>query len=161
MWSNPCLQLPRKVTGLVATDVLMPAEVFNFAGQAMVDDEDYDELMVNKYRLSLEAIRKYADVHDALVPPEIPKDLPLPLRQNALALPYESGHEKARLLRPPEYPALALSRTIMLVLAGIVPGIAKGTTSIQSVTFVVGDSSNDLRAIFTRPPPREKKGWAI
>ena len=48
---------------MVATDVLMPAEVFNFAGQAkvdtfgidlqaMVDDEDYDELMVNKYRLS-------------------------------------------------------------------------------------------------------------
>ena len=61
MWSNPCLQLPRKVTGLEATDVLMPAEVFNFAGQAMVDDEDYDELVVNKYRLSLEAIRKYVD----------------------------------------------------------------------------------------------------
>jgi len=63
VWSNPCLQLPKKVTELVATDVLMPAEVFNFAGQAkvdtfgidlqaMVDDEDYDELMVNKYRLS-------------------------------------------------------------------------------------------------------------
>lgn len=57
---------------MVATDILMPVEVFNFAGQAKVDtfaldlskvieDEGYDELMVNKHRLSLEAIRKHAD----------------------------------------------------------------------------------------------------
>lgn len=57
---------------MVATELIMPAEVFKFAGQAkvdtygidlrtMIDDEDYDGLMVNRYRLSLEAIRKYAD----------------------------------------------------------------------------------------------------
>jgi len=62
----------KKVTGLEATDVLMPAGVFNFAGQAkvdtfgidlraMIDTEDYDEIMVNRYQLSLEAIRKHAD----------------------------------------------------------------------------------------------------
>jgi hypothetical protein len=50
----------------------MPAEVFNFTSQAkvdtfgidfraMIDLDDYDELMVNRYRLSLEAIRKHAD----------------------------------------------------------------------------------------------------
>jgi hypothetical protein len=51
----------------------MPIEIFNFTGQAKVDtfaiDLDlllneqraYDEMMVNKYRLSLEAIRTHAD----------------------------------------------------------------------------------------------------
>ena len=69
MWSNPYSQLLRKVNGLGATNVLMPTGIFNFTGQAKVDtfaidlasllDERraYDEAMVNKYRLSLEAIR--------------------------------------------------------------------------------------------------------
>jgi transposase len=51
----------------------MPVEIFNFIGQAKVDtfaidldsllseQRGYDEVMVNKYRLSLEAIRKHAD----------------------------------------------------------------------------------------------------
>ncbi len=51
----------------------MPTGIFNFAGQAKVDtfaidlgsllgeQRGYDEVMVNKYRLSLEAIRKHAD----------------------------------------------------------------------------------------------------
>ena len=51
----------------------MPAEIFNFSGQAKVDtfaidldsllseQRGYDEVMVNKYRLSLEAIRKHAN----------------------------------------------------------------------------------------------------
>jgi len=51
----------------------MPAEIFNFTGQAKVDtfaidldsllseQRGYDEVMVNKYRLSLEAIRKHAN----------------------------------------------------------------------------------------------------
>jgi len=48
----------------------MPAGVFNFAGQAKVDTfgidlramvDDYDEVMIHKYRISLEAIRKHVD----------------------------------------------------------------------------------------------------
>jgi len=58
---------------LEATEVIIPAEIFNFTGQAKVDtfaidldsllseQRGYDEVMVNKYRLSLEAIRKHAD----------------------------------------------------------------------------------------------------
>ncbi len=73
MWSNPYSQLLRKVNGLGATNVLMPTGIFNFTGQAKVDTfvidlasllnerRAYDEAMVNKYRLSLEAIRTYAN----------------------------------------------------------------------------------------------------
>jgi hypothetical protein len=48
----------------------MPAGVFNFAGQTKVDTfgidlraivEDYDEVMIHNYRISLEAIRKHVD----------------------------------------------------------------------------------------------------
>lgn len=58
---------------LEATDVLMPTEIFNLYGQAMVDtftidlhsllseQRAYDKAMVNKYRLSLEAIRQHAN----------------------------------------------------------------------------------------------------
>jgi len=61
------------VTGLAATDIVIPARIFNFIGQAKVDtfaiDLDsllieqraYDAVMVNKYRLSLEAIRLHAN----------------------------------------------------------------------------------------------------
>ena len=54
---------------MVATDVVIPQGIFNFAGQAKVDtfvidltsllseQRAYDAAMVNKYRLSLEAIR--------------------------------------------------------------------------------------------------------
>ena len=72
MWSNI---LPAALEGsrLEATEVIMPAEIFNFTGQAKLDtfaiDLDsllneqraYDEVMVNKYRLSLEAIRYHAN----------------------------------------------------------------------------------------------------
>lgn len=73
MWANPCRQLLRKVNGLAATDIVIPAGIFNFIGQAKVDtfaiDLDslpveqraYDAVMVNKYRLSLEAIRLHAN----------------------------------------------------------------------------------------------------
>ena len=58
---------------MVATDVVIPQEIFNFAGQAKVDtfvidltsllseQRAYNAAMVNKYRLSLEAIRTYAN----------------------------------------------------------------------------------------------------
>ena len=58
---------------MVATDVVIPQGIFNFAGQAKVDtfvidltsllseQRAYDAAMVNKYRLSLEAIRTYAN----------------------------------------------------------------------------------------------------
>ena len=36
----------------------------------------------------------------------------------------------------------------MLVAAGNVPGIARGTTSKQTVNFVVSDSGNDMTATF-------------
>jgi hypothetical protein len=50
----------------------MPAEIFNFTGQAKVDtfaidlaslleQRAYDAVMVNKYRLALEAIRSHAN----------------------------------------------------------------------------------------------------
>ena len=73
MWSNPYSQLLRKVNGLVATNIIIPAQVFKFTGQTRVDtylidldsllDEQrmYDEVMVNKVRLAFEAIRFYAD----------------------------------------------------------------------------------------------------
>ena len=73
MWANPCRQLLRKVNGLAAADIVMPVGIFNFTGQAKVDtfaiDLDsllaeqraYDAVMVNKYRLSLEAIRLHAN----------------------------------------------------------------------------------------------------
>lgn len=62
----------RKVTGLEATSVVMPAEIFTFTGQAKVDtfaidlaslleQRAYDAMMVSKYRLTLEAIRKHAN----------------------------------------------------------------------------------------------------
>jgi hypothetical protein len=66
----PAVQEGNRLEG---TNVLMPIEIFNFIGQAKVDtfaiDLDlllneqraYDEMMVNKYRLSLEAIRTHAD----------------------------------------------------------------------------------------------------
>lgn len=56
-----------------ATKVIILAEIFHFTGQAKVDrfaidldsllseQRGYDEVMVKKYRLSLEAIRKDAD----------------------------------------------------------------------------------------------------
>ena len=37
MWSNPCLQLTKKVTGLVATEIAIPRSVFNFSGQTGLD----------------------------------------------------------------------------------------------------------------------------
>jgi transposase len=58
---------------LVATNIIIPAQVFKFTGQTKVDtyliDLDsllveqrmYDEVMVNKVRLAFEAIRFYAD----------------------------------------------------------------------------------------------------
>lgn len=58
---------------MAATDIVIPAGIFNFIGQAKVDtfaiDLDsllveqraYDAVMVNKYRLSLEAIRLHAN----------------------------------------------------------------------------------------------------
>ncbi len=58
------------MTELVATDDIITAGIFNFTGQAKVDtfavdlasllneQRAYDEAMINKYRLSLEAIRK-------------------------------------------------------------------------------------------------------
>jgi transposase len=73
MWPNPYGQLLRKVNGLVATNIVIPAGIFNFCGQTKVDtfaiDLDsllneqraYDTAMVNKYRLSLEAIRLHAN----------------------------------------------------------------------------------------------------
>ncbi len=73
MWSNLYRQLSRKVVWLVATNIIIPAQVFKFTGQTKVDtyliDLDsllneqrmYDEVMVNKVRLALEAIRFYAD----------------------------------------------------------------------------------------------------
>ena len=57
----------------MATNIIIPAQVFKFTGQTKVDiyliDLDsllneqrmYDEVMVNKVRLALEAIRFYAD----------------------------------------------------------------------------------------------------
>jgi len=54
---------------LEATEVIIPAQVFKFAGQAKVDtcsidlgpllgeQRTYDEVMVNKVRLALEPIR--------------------------------------------------------------------------------------------------------
>jgi len=57
---------------LEATEVIIPGEIFNFTGQAKVDtfaidldsllseQREYDEVMVNKSRLSLKAIRKDA-----------------------------------------------------------------------------------------------------
>jgi hypothetical protein len=35
--ANPFRQLLRKVTGLAATDIVIPAGIFNFTGQAKVD----------------------------------------------------------------------------------------------------------------------------
>ncbi len=58
---------------LVATNIIIPAQVFKFTGQTKVDtyliDIDsllgeqrmYDEVMINKVRLAFEAIRFYAD----------------------------------------------------------------------------------------------------
>ena len=58
---------------LVATNIIIPAQVFKFTGQTTVDtylidldsllDEQrmYDEVMINKVRLALEAIRFYSD----------------------------------------------------------------------------------------------------
>jgi hypothetical protein len=68
--SIPYLQLPKKVTGLVAMELTMPAEVFNSAGQTKVDTsgidlrvivKEYDEVMIHKCRISLEEIRKHTE----------------------------------------------------------------------------------------------------
>ena len=52
----------------------------------------------------------------------------------------------ATLLESPKSTVLALSFAIMLVVTSIIPGIAEGTTSTQTVNFVVSDSSSNMKA---------------
>ena len=73
MWSNPYSQLLRKVNGLVATSIIIPAQVIKFTRQTKLDtylidlnsllneQRMYNEVMINKVRLAFEAIRLYAD----------------------------------------------------------------------------------------------------
>ena len=73
MWANLYCQLLRKVVWLVATNIIIAAQVFKFTGQTQVDtclnDLDsllavqrmHDEVMINKVRLAFAAIRFYAD----------------------------------------------------------------------------------------------------
>jgi len=59
------------VSGLLATKIVIPSEIFNFSGQSKIDTYSldllipelvgYDEMMVNRIRLCLEAIRAHAD----------------------------------------------------------------------------------------------------
>jgi len=56
---------------MYATEIVMPSEIFNFSGQSKIDTFSldqlvhelvgYDEIMVNRIRLCLEAIRVHAD----------------------------------------------------------------------------------------------------
>jgi len=56
---------------MYATEIVMPSEIFNFSGQSKIDTFSldqlvhelvgYDEMMVNRIRLCLEAIRVHAD----------------------------------------------------------------------------------------------------
>jgi hypothetical protein len=67
------MPVAKKGIRLVATNIIIPTQVFKFTGQTKVDtyliDSDslldeqrmYDEVMINKVRLALEAIRFYAD----------------------------------------------------------------------------------------------------
>ena len=65
--------ISRKVIGLIATEIEMPRDIFNFSGQTgmdtfaiepekmSIDFERYDDLAVHGLRLALESVRRHAD----------------------------------------------------------------------------------------------------
>jgi hypothetical protein len=66
VWSNPFASCFRKVTGLAATIIEMPREVFKSDGQSHTDTFSIDlaapsEVEAYRLRLALEAIRRHVD----------------------------------------------------------------------------------------------------